>query len=92
MKNEIGSQIFLLLGWIELEILILTVVLWFTIESEKVVKNEIESQKNFITGLDTLELENTILTVVFWFKIESEKVMKNEIGSQNFFIAGLDRA
>ena len=34
-------EIFLLLGWVELELLILTVIFWFEMDDEKLMKNEI---------------------------------------------------
>ena len=38
-------KIFLLLGWVELEILLLTVVFWCEMDDEKLMKNEIGSQR-----------------------------------------------
>ena len=45
-------EIFLLLGWVELELLILTVIFWFEMDDEKQKKNEIGSQKIFIAWID----------------------------------------
>ena len=44
-------EIFLLLGWVELELLILTVIFWFEMDDEKLIKNEIGLWKFFIAWL-----------------------------------------
>ena len=62
-----------MLGWIELRIVILNLMISFEFESDKKMK---KSDKNFLL-LGWIELEIALLTRVFWIEIESEKLVKN---------------